>query len=203
MNGANAGSDPWRREACMVFALMNDDRARFDGESGGGAPLAWSEDLWAIAYAHSETMCARGIFDHEIDGKGPGDRAEDAGLDFLVSENISANLDPSATEYGWMDEPTCVGHRGNILHAGTTEVGVGYYGCDRPTEEYQWGQNDHVTADFHVVGSDSSYCEDDATSCEVPADPPSTAICPPMLIEWGFCDPPSADMLADWSCPDD
>ncbi len=200
--GANAASDPWRREACTVFALMNLDRAEFDAESGGGAQIAWSEDLWEIAVAHSENMCARGIFNHEIDGDGPSERATAAGLGFWPYENIAVNLDPSAAEYAWMNEPTCVGHRGAILHAGALEVGVGYYACDRPTDQYEWGQHHHVTADFHVVGDEADYCE--ANGCMLPVDPPSVAICPPQLVEWDFCLPPEEEVnLGEWGCPDD
>ena len=205
MNGANAASDPYRTEACVVFAHINNDRAHFSVEAGGAGPLAWNEDIWEVAVAHSINMCNRGIFAHVIDMKGPSERAADANLGFSLAENISANLDPGAAEYGWMEEPTCSGHRGNNLSPKAFEAAVGYHICDRPPESnYQWRQHHHITADFRRNNTpNSAYCQAAATSCEIPPNPPTTATCPQMLINWNFCLVPSADTLNGWGCPDD
>jgi hypothetical protein len=84
-------------------------------------------------------MCNMGMFDHDIGGDGPSDRAAAAGLSYSLAENISANLDPGAAEYGWMEEPTCRGHRGNNLSPKAFQAAVGYHICDRPTNEYHVG----------------------------------------------------------------
>ncbi|MCA9537042.1 MAG: CAP domain-containing protein [Myxococcales bacterium] len=205
MNGANAASDPYRTLACVTFAHINNDRAHFAAESGNAAPLVWNEDIWEVAVGHSRNMCNRGIFAHDIDGVGPSDRATAAGLGFSLAENISANLDPGAAEYGWMEEPTCRGHRGNNLSPKAFQAAVGYHICDRPTSEYQWGQHHHITTDFRRNNStpSSAYCMNAATDCEIPPNPPTTATCPQMLINWGFCPVPSAATLSGWGCPSD
>lgn len=204
MNGANAASDEFRTEACVTFAHINNDRAFFAAESGDAAPLVWNEDIWEVAVGHSRNMCNMGIFDHEIGGDGPSERAAAAGLSYGLAENISANLDPGAAQYGWMEEPTCRGHRGNNLSPAAFEAAVGYHICDRPTNEYQWGQHHHITTDFRRNNApQSAYCANAATSCEIPPNPPSTATCPQMLADWGFCPTPSAATVNGWGCPND
>jgi hypothetical protein len=204
MNGANAAADPHRALACATFAHINNDRAHFSAEAGGAGPLAWNEDIWEVAVGHSINMCNRGIFDHVIDSDGPSQRAAAAGLSYGLAENISANLDPGAAEYGWMEEPTCAGHRGNNLSPKAFQAAVGYHICDRPTSEYRWGQHHHITADFRRNNTpQSAYCTNAATDCEIPPNPPTTAPCPQMLINWGFCPVPSATTIEGWGCPND
>ena len=205
MNGANAASDAFRTQACVTFAHINNDRAFFTAESGNAAPLVWNEDIWEVAVGHSRNMCNMGIFDHDIGGDGPSDRAAAAGLNYGLAENISANLDPGAAEYGWMEEPTCRGHRGNNLSPKAFEAAVGYHICNRPTNEYTWGQHHHITTDFRRNNAtpNSAYCTNAATDCEIPPNPPTTATCPQMLINWGFCPTPSATTLNGWGCPND
>lgn len=206
MNGENADQDPNRLDACIMLTHVNNDRAHFSQESNNAAPVAWSEEIWAVAMAHSRDMCDRGFFDHRNpDGQSPSDRAAEEGLNFGVAENIALNFDAGAAQYAFMNEPTCVGHRGNILDPRMTEVGIGYHVCDRPTSEYRWGEHHHVTQNFRMnfmIGT-APYCSNDATHCEVPADPPTTAVCPDQLIQWGFCPTPSADMLPQWGCQQD
>ena len=104
-----------------------------------------------------------------------------------------------------MDEPTCRGHRGNNLSPKAFEAAVGYHICDRPTNQYQWGQHHHITTDFcqNFSTPNSAYCTTAATSCEIPPNPPTTATCPQMFIDWEWCEPPSAASIAGWGCPSD
>jgi len=206
MNGANAGADPFRLEACVTFSLINLDRAHFPLEAGNAGPVAWSEAIWAVANAHAVDMCTRGYFAHNTpEGLDPSARAAAAGLPYGLAENIAVNLDPQAAEYGFMEEPTCTGHRGNVLEKRAIEVGVGYFKCNRPTSEYQWGQHHHVVHDFRwdFNQSSSAWCGMAANDCEIPPNPPSVAVCPQNLIGFGFCPVPSAQTLQGWSCPND
>ena len=205
MNGANAAVDPHRELACVTFAHINNDRAHFSEESGNAAPLVWNEDIWEVAVGHSRNMCNVGVFAHEIPNDyGPSQRAAAAGLGFSLAENISANLDPGAAQYGWMEEPTCRGHRGNNLHPAAFEAAVGYHICDRPTSQYQWGQHHHITTNFRRNNSpQSAYCQNAATSCEIPPNPPTTATCPAMLVSWGFCPASGPGSIEGWGCPND
>jgi hypothetical protein len=206
INGENAGQDPNRLDACIMLTHVNADRAQYAQESNGAAPVSWSEEIWAVAIAHSKDMCNRGFFDHtNPDGDGPGDRAAASGLDFGFAENIAVNFDAGAAQYAFMNEPTCVGHRGNVLNPKMTEVGIGYHVCNRDTDAYRWGQHHHVTQNFRMTFSidASPFCERASTHCEVPPDPPTTATCPDQLVEWGFCPAPTSAMLPQWGCADD
>ncbi|MEZ4460122.1 MAG: CAP domain-containing protein [bacterium] len=206
MNGANAAGDPYRLEACVMFTLINQDRALFTQESGGGTPVQWSEPIWAVAKAHAVDMCTRGYFAHNTpEGVDPSGRAAAAGLSYGLAENISVNLDPQASQYGFMEEPTCRGHRGNILQKRATEVGIGYHKCNRPTSQYQWGQHHHIVQDFRWNFSipANPWCTVAANDCEIPPNPPTTGVCPQQLVGFGFCPTPDASTLTGWGCPND
>jgi hypothetical protein len=205
MNGANAESDPHRLESCVMMTHVNNDRAHFGEESNQAAPVRWNEDIWVVAIAHSRDMCNRQFFEHvNPDDEGPTDRGNRAGLNLPLAENISLNFDPGAAEYGFMAEPTCEGHRGNILSPLNTEIGIGYHVCNNRNYE-PWGEHHHITQNFRMDfdKSEAPFCEDPAKACEVPPNPPSTATCPEQLANWGFCDRVGEEILDEWDCPDD
>jgi len=203
MSGAHAAEDPYRQEACTMFAYINADRALFAQEAGNAGPVAWSEEIWAVAVAHTNDMCDRGFFDHtNPDGLDPSDRAAAGGLDFGVSENISVNLDPGAAMWGFMEEPTCRGHRLNILNPRAIEVGIGYTVCNNPANE-NWGDGyHHITMDFREDWNidESDFCNDPAKACQIPPNPPTSATCPQNLIDWDFCPAPGDATIAGWGC---
>lgn len=118
----------WENE---VITLMNEERARgatCGGEPYGSAPaLAASPELRCAARVHSMDMHDREFFDHtNPDGEGPADRFDRAGwVGRGWGENIIAGYgSPEAMVDGWMDSP---GHCRNIMKAGFTHVGLGYF----------------------------------------------------------------------------
>jgi hypothetical protein len=170
MNGRNAPNDPYREQACIMFELMNQDRAHFqETESGGASKLEWNEDIWEVAVAHSRDMCERGFFAHNNpEGQSPSDRARAAGLNYGLGENIAINFNPYQAQFAFMNEPTCRGHRMNVLNSSYAEAAVGYHVC---------GDNRHFsTQNFRGGGGGlSSYCANRSNHCRVPPDPPSVA----------------------------
>ncbi len=206
MNGANAAIDPYRLEACIQFTLVNQDRALFAAESDNAAPLEWNEGIWEVAVAHSIDMCERVFFAHvNPSGADPGQRFTAAGLGYNgLSENIAINLDPGAAQYAFMAEPTCKGHRANVLDPRATEVGIGYHICDNPSNT-DWDGYQFVTQNFRWTSNspENAYCQVSANVCQIPPNPPTTASCPGNLISWGFCPVPAADTIdfQRFGCP--
>ena len=187
-----------------MLTHVNNDRAFFSVESGNAAPVRWNERIWEVAIAHSKDMCEREYFEHvNPDNEGPTDRGNRMGLNLPLAENISLNFDPGAAEYAFMAEPTCEGHRGNILSPLNVEVGIGYHVCNNPG--YQWGEHHHITQNFRMDFDkrEAEFCQDPQNACEVPPNPPSTAGCPDQLQRWGFCDPVDESLLDEWNCPRD
>ncbi len=90
--------------------------------------LTLSEELSAVARAHSVAMAEGDFFSHvDPAGNGPGARLQNAELRYLkVTENIAKNLripDPlTAAVQGWMKSPP---HRKNILDESVAKTGVG------------------------------------------------------------------------------
>ena len=203
MNGANAASDPYRLQSCIQFTYINQDRDHFAAESDNAAPLEWNEDIWEVAIAHTRDMCENEFFAHNnLSGQNPSQRAAAAGLPYGLAENIAINHDPSAAQYAFMEEPTCRGHRANVLEHRAIEVGIGYYLCDN-RDNTQWYGAQFVTQDFRWnfgLGA-SAYCQNSSNACQVPPNPPTTAICPANLVAWGFCPAPSVATLDGWGCP--
>lgn len=118
MDAAEWSPEAYARE---VFDLTNAEREKY-----GLSPLKWSDDLAAVATAHSQDMIDRNYFDHYTpEGLSPGDRLHEAGISFSVMcENIAAGqATPEDVVEGWMNSP---GHRANILNERVTELGVGY-----------------------------------------------------------------------------
>lgn len=171
MNGRNAANDPYREQACIMFDLMNQDRAYFqETESGGASKLEWNEDIWEVAIAHSRDMCERGFFAHNNpEGQSPSDRARAAGLDYGLGENIAKNFNPYQAQFAFMNEPTCRGHRMNVLNSSYREAAVGYHVCADDGFHYS-------TQNFRGgAGGLSPYCANGNNHCRVPPDPPSVA----------------------------
>jgi uncharacterized protein YkwD len=169
LTGRNAESDPYRRLACEMFQMINEDRLLFrDTESAGAQPLAWNEDIWEVAVEHSRDMCERGFFAHvNPEGQSPSDRARQAGLDYGLGENIVINFTPAQGQYAFMNEPTCTGHRRNILEARYTEAAVGYIVCE---DGRHFG-----TQNFRLGAPGNDFCNDPRNVCNLPPEPVSAA----------------------------
>ncbi len=129
-DGCQNMSDP----ACESAYLANMDRYDHPEESDCAPNLTWSDDLAAVALAHSKDMCDRDFFEHENpDGKDPFDRMGDAGISFVyAAENLAAGTGMTMEQANgmWMDEPQCTfNHRSNLLSRKITHIGVGVYDC--------------------------------------------------------------------------
>jgi uncharacterized protein YkwD len=123
----------------QVLTLVNENRRR-----GGCDGLTLDRRLIVAANRHAADMARRGYFAHRSpNGKGAGDRVEDAGYDWSrYSENIARGQDsPAEVVNGWMDSP---GHRENIMDCRLRQMGVGL-AFDRENTAY-WVQ-DFATPD--------------------------------------------------------
>lgn len=82
------------------------------------------ERLRTAARGHSVDMARHGTLSHEgSDGSSPWDRAERAGYDAAMSENVAMGYaTPEAVMDAWMKSQ---GHRDNILDCEAKAVGVG------------------------------------------------------------------------------
>jgi uncharacterized protein YkwD len=115
----------------QMWALVN--RERLDpatsAETGGRAqPLKWNEKLAAVARAHSRDMLEQRYFDHvDPQGRTLVARINAAGIPWrALGENIALNGTVPGAEAAFMNEPRFQSnHRGNILNANFTEVGIG------------------------------------------------------------------------------
>ena len=195
---AGADHDPLREDACLMMALAGADRRLFAEEAGGAVPLAWDERLYNVALGHAEDMCERDYFEHvNPEGQSPTDRARAMGYDFSVAENIVVSSSTLHSHYLWMDEPTCEGHRGNVLNPKNQHVGVAVVRC----AEGRWQGYLMGVQNFHMTHSapEPAFCRSEVTACEMPAEPRSAA--------FEFCDrcePTSEpEMMQEWGCPAD
>ncbi len=119
-----------------VIAFTNEERERFSLRQ-----LKHDAEISSIARKHSENMMREGVFEHDLYGKDPTDRALAAGYDceahmgggryfYGLSENIfyierpygSAEQIAREIVQGWMDSP---GHREIILDRDSRRIGVG------------------------------------------------------------------------------
>jgi hypothetical protein len=200
--GEFANTDPLRREACELHALVNADRMFWTEESGGAAPLLWDEGIWQAAVAHSQDMCERDFFDHDNpEGLGAGARMEAVGVRWSGwGENISLYGTPLTIEYSFMAEPTCTGHRANILAPGFDRAASALYLCDN--RRSAWFGEPFTTQNFVADGGlrDSRYCSDPRTNCEPVPNPVSIARqwCSDEGSECRSVEGPEL-----WDCPDD
>jgi uncharacterized protein YkwD len=115
----------------QMWALVNQDRLRPEAlaETGGQArPLNWNERLAAVARAHSLNMLKQQSFSHnDPDGTTFAVRIKRAGIPWEASgENIAIYDTVQRAESAFMNEPRFQSnHRGNILNASYTDVGIG------------------------------------------------------------------------------
>lgn len=110
------------------FKLSKDEQEIIDltnaeRKKAGLPALAVSPALMAAARAHAENMAKQEKSAHVLDGKGPPERAKDAGYKSgYVGENIAWNQqNPKQAVGDWMNSP---GHRMNILKKEYEEIGV-------------------------------------------------------------------------------
>jgi uncharacterized protein YkwD len=108
----------------------------------GAPPVEIMVEVAGVAYAHSEDMCERYFFDHvNPDGKDPGDRLDDAGIDWIDSaENIqklafSEDL-AEKIDKGFQSSPD---HKKNRETKKFSKIGLGIVSC---------GNNVYVTELF-------------------------------------------------------
>ena len=120
----------WEEE---VLQLVNERRAAgadcgSEGTFGPAGPLTMNPELRCSARLHSKDMAENSYFNHiSPDGRTPSDRMTDAGyLGGMQGENIASGQisSPQDVMNGWMGSD---GHCANIMQAGFTEIGVGYY----------------------------------------------------------------------------
>ena len=115
-----------------VLVLVNARRAvgadcGSEGSFPATSPLVMNGALRCAARAHSKDMADRDFFDHtNPDGELPWDRMDKAGYAWRAAgENIAwGSPTPASVMDGWMNSD---GHCANIMAAGFTEIGVGYY----------------------------------------------------------------------------
>ncbi|NYI06597.1 CAP domain-containing protein [Allostreptomyces psammosilenae] len=114
-----------------VVELVNEQRLR-----EGCPKLTADAELTRMARAHSRDMAERVYFSHTTpDGTSPIERADEAGAENFVGENIARGQD-SAWEvvHDWLDSDD---HRNHILDCSARTTGVGV--ADGPEGPY-WVQ---------------------------------------------------------------
>lgn len=102
-----------------MIGLVNQERT-----TRGLNSLALDSSLRGIARDHSADMFTRGYFSHySPEGKTVADRAEAAGIDYLViGENLAYAPNLELAHQGLMNSP---GHRANILSKDYSKIGIG------------------------------------------------------------------------------
>ena len=121
-------------KASVIINTLSLERLAFDQlnrkrSENGLAPLAWSDELEAVARLHSQNMAEFKFFSHRgLDGKMVSDRADDdhIGRWRSIGENIAFNRgykDPVAKAIDlWLGSPA---HRQNLMDANWKETAVG------------------------------------------------------------------------------
>lgn len=102
-----------------IFNLTNEER-----QKNGVSPLTFSNEIAAVARAHSQDMNDRNFFSHNNpDGLDPFQRMRIGGISFSTAgENIAGGQSASIMMTNWMNSP---GHRANILNPAFHKIGVG------------------------------------------------------------------------------
>lgn len=102
-----------------IFTLVNQRR-----QENGVPPLTFSNEIAAVARAHSKDMNDRNFFAHNNpDGLDPFQRMRIGGITFSTAgENIAGGQSAEIMMTNWMNSP---GHRANILSASFSKIGVG------------------------------------------------------------------------------
>jgi uncharacterized protein YkwD len=90
-------------------------------------PFTLSPQLTEAARKHSANMAKQRKLDHKLDGKLPDERVKEAGYKYLtVGENISFTVRKTKlAEDAYSKWMSSAFHRGNILSAKLTEIGIG------------------------------------------------------------------------------
>ena len=116
---ASAGEPPLAKLETQMFEIVNRDRAKEKLP-----PLAWRDDLAAIARAHSADMAAHAFFAHESPRTGRvGDRLDKAKIPKRgAGENLAYQPTVEAGQQALMRSP---GHRKNILGTQFSQLGIG------------------------------------------------------------------------------
>ena len=138
-----------------MWGLVNKDRSRPGSfaETGGQAhPLKWNARLAAVARAHSLNMLKQHSFSHsDPDGTTFSERIKRAGIPWQASgENIAIYDTVERAESAFMNEPRFQqNHRGNILNASYTDVGIGVVAAP---DGSLYITQDFVESPFHGEG---------------------------------------------------
>jgi uncharacterized protein YkwD len=109
-----------------LLELINKER-----EKAKLPTLETSRVLFQLARDHSANMVKKGEMNHVLDGKGPAERAKDAGYEYLkIAENIAQGEEVKLEDVvkGWMESKL---HRENILNKDLTETGIGIKRTDK------------------------------------------------------------------------
>ena len=117
-DAAGAYQRPGKSET-RLLELLNGER-----EDAGCAPLLVDEALSRAAKEHSSDMARQSYFSNNgPDGRGPAERARDAGYTGETAENIAKDA-TNATKVlaSWLSEPSA---KANIMSCTTTTVGIG------------------------------------------------------------------------------
>jgi uncharacterized protein YkwD len=103
----------------QVIDIVNRERA-----AGGCGPVTANPRLTSAAQLHSADQAAHNRMSHDgSDGSSPWQRAERAGYDNAIGENVAAGYGSAAAVMdGWMNSP---GHRNNIMNCDAEAIGVG------------------------------------------------------------------------------
>jgi uncharacterized protein YkwD len=131
--GAAVAADPKTDETKLskdeqrLVDLTNEARAKEKVP-----PVKVNATLMKVARAHAANMARQKKMEHELDGKNPAQRIDQAGYDYRsVGENIAAaekGADVDAVFKGWMESKV---HRDNILSPKFDEVGLGLAADDK------------------------------------------------------------------------
>ena len=101
-----------------MLSLINSDRATMNL-----GPVTLSNDINAIAQAHTEDMLAHNFFGHvNPSGESPDDRRKKAGITIPIRENLGKASSLELIEAGLMRSPI---HREALIDPTMTHVGIG------------------------------------------------------------------------------
>lgn len=112
------------------------DKVNEARKAAGLPPLKIDATLMKAARQHSDNMAKIDRLEHVLDGKGPAERLSDLGMQpSFTGENVAQGQRSAAEAMEtWMSSS---GHRGNILNANYTHLGVAK--ADSPNGPY-WTQ---------------------------------------------------------------
>lgn len=120
------------KEEKTLLELTNKERAKEELP-----PLTPNALLFQMAREHSANMAKQGKMSHELDGKGPAQRAKKVKYRYgRIGENVAWGSDGITLKVimkGWMDSP---GHRANIMQKDYKEIGLGLATDDKGETYY-------------------------------------------------------------------